>query len=84
MMLCFFVLLGYMATVTTSEAVAAGFIVPAIAAIGHIVYLFLNGKKPPKASDNQQPTQVVSRSIEAYPLPEQQINRLPAAFVLII
>jgi hypothetical protein len=53
MMLCFFVLLGYMATVTTSEAVVAGFIVPAIAAIGHIVYLFLNGKKPPKSSDNQ-------------------------------
>ena len=48
MMLCFFVLLGYMATVTTSEAVVAGFIVPAIVAIGHIVYLFLNGKKTPK------------------------------------
>ena len=45
MMLCFFVLLGYVATVTTSEAVVVGFIVPAIAAIGHIVYLFLNGKK---------------------------------------
>jgi len=50
LMLCFFVLLGYMAMVTTSEAVAVGFIVPAIAAIGHIVYLFLNGKKPPKPS----------------------------------
>jgi uncharacterized membrane protein len=45
MMLCFFVLLGYMAAVTTSGAVAVGFIVPAITAIGHIVYLFLHGKK---------------------------------------
>jgi len=50
-MLCFFVLLGYMATVSTSDAVAVGFIVPAITAVGHIVYLFLHGKKPPKYSD---------------------------------
>jgi len=42
-----------MATVTTSEAVAVGFIVPAIAAIGHIIYLFLNGKKPPKSSGDR-------------------------------
>jgi uncharacterized membrane protein len=53
MMLCFFVLLGYMATVTGSSAVAVGFIVPAIAAIGHIVYLFLHGKKPPKPPDDR-------------------------------
>ena len=46
MMLCFFVLLGYMAAVTASSAVAVGFIVPAITAIGHIVYLFLHGKRP--------------------------------------
>jgi uncharacterized membrane protein len=49
MMLCFFVLLGYMTAVTTSSAVVAGFIVPAIAAVGHIVYLFLRGKKPPQS-----------------------------------
>jgi len=49
-MLCFFVLLGYMVAVTKSSAVAAGFIVPAITAIGQIVYLFLNGKKQ-KSSD---------------------------------
>jgi len=53
MMLCFFALLGYMTAVTASSAVVAGFIVPAIAAIGHIVYLFLGGKKPPKPSGNQ-------------------------------
>jgi uncharacterized membrane protein len=51
MMLCFFVLLGYMAAVTASSAVVAGFIVPAITAIGHIVYLFLHGKKAPKPQD---------------------------------
>ena len=45
LMLCFFVLLGYMAAVTASSAVAVGFVVPAITAIGHIVYLFLHGKK---------------------------------------
>jgi len=45
LMICFFVLLGYMAAVTASSAVAVGFVVPAITAIGHIVYLFLHGKK---------------------------------------
>jgi uncharacterized membrane protein len=53
MMLCFFVLLGYMTAVTASSAVVAGFIVPAIAAIGHIVYLFLGGRKPPKPPEEQ-------------------------------
>jgi len=53
LMLCFFVLLGYMATVSASETVAVGFIVPAITAVGHIVYLFLRGKRPPKPQDDQ-------------------------------
>jgi uncharacterized membrane protein len=52
-MLFFFVLLGYMATIIKSETVAVGFIVPAITAIGHIVYLFMHGKKQPKSSDDQ-------------------------------
>ena len=48
MMLCFFVLLGYMTAVTESNAVVTGFIVPAITAIGHIVYLFLGGNEVPE------------------------------------
>ena len=51
LMLCFFVLLGYMAAVTASSAVAVGFIVPAITAIGHIVYLFLHGRTPPPSEE---------------------------------
>ena len=48
LMLCFFVLLGYMVTVHPSNTIAVGFLVPVIAAIGQIIFMFMNHKKPPK------------------------------------
>lgn len=53
LMLCFFVLLGYMVTVHPSNTIAVGFLVPVIAAVGQIIFMFMNNKKPPKQKPNE-------------------------------